>query len=1051
MKGDRSRRTFRRERHLTAVRAQQGRVTVDADWNEQNDIVTHRLDWTFRDIIGRAAGPVDPDSFKVTIVGNAIKVSPGRFYVGGRLLENEAPVTLPAQPHLSGGYCVLNAPSPPAFDITKPPAGEYAVMLDSWVRHVTVLEMPALLEPALGGVDTATRHQSVWQIKLMKIANDTSCAAVLDSPAWLQYAVPSPARMAADTDTPPPSPDQCDLSPSGGYQGLENNLYHVEIHDPGPAGTGAGTATFKWAVDNASVATLATGWDNNRTLTIASMPGDFTRGFKIGDTVELIDVQTELRERPGLMLKVDDLVGDTMILSGPHQLGSATDGAAAAARQLRVRRWEAGPVSIPKNVNWLALGTDGVRVNFDKNVTYRTGDYWEIPARTATNAIEWPGGAQPPANIAHLMTPLARVRIDAAGKFTLLGDCRTLFPPLSAVLSLHYVGGDGQQAEPNEAGNTAKLPLARPLVVAVMRGKLPVVGAPVQFTLKSGAGTLSPATPVLTDSNGLASCAWSLDPDFGPPSPPPKILDKPQEVEARMLDDVGAPFGNPVRFGARVLGLIEMKLAGGDTQSQVVPYGDPDPVKLPEPLCVAVTRAGMPLADALVRFTPIDGGAGSLSKVGGGAGTPHLDVHTDAQGIARCLWTLLPDKPIGHVRAHLRKSGVDYGAPDVIFSANLIQLPKPGGACCVTVGEGADYRTVNEAIDDLLDQEVDDICLCLTAGDHELTSSIRFSEGRSTNLSIHGCGAATRLNFGSHSILAFGIRSLEMADFHFDAEEEVVLAVWVGSVTMRRLTGRTGAWVLAADRCAMVTVEDCELEAFYPNAAPPPLPAPPPPSGTAPAGGGSAARASTSGLTDVSIAAIGVGFFSTSIDSGFRPVVQARDLIMVEGYEGHIRIVRNRLKGAINVGGAGPDFFSHVDYVVAWKRLRVRLTEGGTLTIADNLMFDLRLTGEPARLLGLDGSATREPNTVKVPRLARLERNEIWAPRSVLAARYAFVDGNRFVAGGPDTEQLLVIVPREGDNDPTVKIVGNSGSRGSLIVATGFPDEAANRPLVIRS
>jgi hypothetical protein len=1049
MTGDRSRGTFKEKLHLTSVRAQQGRVMLDADWNEQNDIVTHRLDWTFRDIIGRAAGPVDPDSFKVRIVGNAIKVSPGRYYVGGRLLENDAQVTLPAQPHLSGGYCVLNAPFAPAFDVPKPPAGEYAVMLDSWVRHVTVLEMPALLEPALHGVDTATRHQSVWQIKLMKIANGTSCSAVLDSPGWLHYAVPSPAKMEADTDTPPPAPDQCDLSPNGGYRGLDNNLYRVEIHDPGPAGTAAGTATVKWTVDNASVATLATGWDNSRTLTLASMPGDFTRGFKIGDTVELIDVKTELREQPGLMLVVDDLVGDTMTLSGPHLLGAATDGAAAAARQLRVRRWE-GPISIPKNVNWLALGTDGVRVNFAKNVTYRTGDYWEIPARTAPNDIEWPGGAQPPANIAHLMTPLARVKVDAAGNFTLLGDCRTLFPPLSAMLSLHYVGGGGQQAEPNEAGNSAALPLAEPLAVAVMRGKVPVIGAPVQFTIKSGAGTLSPAIPVLTDSNGLASCTWSLDPALGPSSPPPKILDRPQEVEARMLDDVGTPFGNPVRFGARVLGLIEMKLAGGDTQTQAVPYGDADPVKLREPLCVAVTRANRPLPDATVRFTPIDGGAGSLSLAGGGAGTPHVEVLTDAEGMARCMWTVLPDKKIGHVRAHLRKNGVDFGAPDVVFSANLIQLP--GRACCVTVGKGADYETLGAAIQTLLDKDVTDICICLTAGDHALSEEIWLA-GREVrvNLSIHGCGPATRLDFGDHSIVAINSGAFEMADLHFKAAREVLIAVGLPSVTLRRLTGRSGGFALGAQDCAAVTVEDCDLEAFDPgNLAPRPATRPAP---AEPAGGGRAGRVVA--RADSSLAGP-KRFVDTSVITTtgllFGVVEVARDLILLAGYDGQVRIVRNRLNGAINVGGQQPNVMPRLQYLSLWKAKRIQpvLRTGGTLTIADNMMHDLRVTGEPARVLGIEGPNPGATEPVDVPRLARLERNEIWAEGSVLAARYAFVDGNRFMAGGRDTEQLLVIVPDESDDDPTVKIVGNSGPNGSLIVTTGFPDELANRPLLVR-
>ena len=346
------------------------------------------------------------------------------------------------------------------------------------------------------------------------------------------------------------------------------------------------------------------------------------------------------------MLVVADLVGDTMTLSAPHQLGAAADGAIAAARKLRVRRWEAGPLSIPKGTTWLALGTDGVRVNFDKNVSYRTGDYWMIPARTATNDIEWPGGAQPPANIPHLLTPLARIKVDGAGGITLLSDCRTLFPPLSALISLLYVGGDGQQAEPKEAGNAAALPLAKPLTVAVMRGKLPVAGAPVRFDIVGGTGSLNgggTSTTVPTDANGLANCNWSLAPN---------VSDAAQQVEARMLDDGNAAFGNPVRFGARVFGLLEMKLAGGDTQTQANPPGGSAPIELAEPLRVAVTRANRPLANALVRFT-LTGGTGSLREIGGGAGAASVDVQTDAEGIAACLLTLVPGGPFGQVRAQL--------------------------------------------------------------------------------------------------------------------------------------------------------------------------------------------------------------------------------------------------------------------------------------------------------------------------------------------------------------------------------------------------------------
>ncbi|HEX3531938.1 MAG TPA: DUF6519 domain-containing protein, partial [Thermoanaerobaculia bacterium] len=37
MKGDFSRDTFRKRKHYNRVRMQQGRVQLDADWNEQGD------------------------------------------------------------------------------------------------------------------------------------------------------------------------------------------------------------------------------------------------------------------------------------------------------------------------------------------------------------------------------------------------------------------------------------------------------------------------------------------------------------------------------------------------------------------------------------------------------------------------------------------------------------------------------------------------------------------------------------------------------------------------------------------------------------------------------------------------------------------------------------------------------------------------------------------------------------------------------------------------------------------------------------------------------
>ena len=57
MRGDFSRETFDRVKHFSRVLQQQGRVQLDADWNEQTAIVLHYLRTLAADLIGPFAGP----------------------------------------------------------------------------------------------------------------------------------------------------------------------------------------------------------------------------------------------------------------------------------------------------------------------------------------------------------------------------------------------------------------------------------------------------------------------------------------------------------------------------------------------------------------------------------------------------------------------------------------------------------------------------------------------------------------------------------------------------------------------------------------------------------------------------------------------------------------------------------------------------------------------------------------------------------------------------------------------------------------------------------
>ena len=57
MRGDFSRDTFNPGKHYAGVLMQQGRVQLDADWNEQIAILLRSLETLTKDLIGPYGGP----------------------------------------------------------------------------------------------------------------------------------------------------------------------------------------------------------------------------------------------------------------------------------------------------------------------------------------------------------------------------------------------------------------------------------------------------------------------------------------------------------------------------------------------------------------------------------------------------------------------------------------------------------------------------------------------------------------------------------------------------------------------------------------------------------------------------------------------------------------------------------------------------------------------------------------------------------------------------------------------------------------------------------
>jgi len=446
MKGDFSRDTFDRQHRFARVLMQQGRVLLDADWNEQTSILLHYLRSLAADIIGPRGGP--GDGFKI-VCDDAYKcdfvIARGHYYVDGILCENEPPGRCPP----GGEAAPLRYTWQPDYPLRRDDQARlrndtsYLVYLDVWERHLTHLEVDHIRELALGGPDTATRARVVWQVKVAErpkdAPDDASCAELLDR------AVSHGARcLRARARVAAPSEDPCIIPPEARYRGAENQLYRVEIHDGGSAGAAGCGATFKWSRDNGSVVVAIRALQGS-IATLDSLGPDRRRSIAEGAWVEVVDDYSVLRSAPRPLVKVDavDAVRSQATLAVPEGVELPVFDEHATTHPI-LRRWDQGSAALPvREGKWIDL-EDGIQVYFEPGGAYRTGDYWLIPARTAVGDVLWssePGadGARPaalaPHGIEHHVAPLARISLDGNGAVRCDADCRCSFDPICGAVA----------------------------------------------------------------------------------------------------------------------------------------------------------------------------------------------------------------------------------------------------------------------------------------------------------------------------------------------------------------------------------------------------------------------------------------------------------------------------------------------------------------------------------------------------------------------------------------------------------------------------------------
>ncbi len=325
------------------------------------------------------------------------------------------------------------------------------IYLDVWERLVTFVEDDGIREVALDGADTAARTKLVCQVK------QTSGTCTTDLKGTFQPA--NRGFLMAQAQQTSVSTNPCVIAPNASYSGPENQLYRVEIHTGGVYdGT---TQTFKWSRENGSVIfpivnlTSSAGTASSAattTVILENLGRDDRFGLSENDWVEIQDDDYVLLNSAGTLLQVQSIDSSnlTVTLAGTPAL------TVNMKKHPLLRRWDqsAGDpaqgglqlgsdnaaliVEATRGSAWLNL-EDGIQIQFQpapqgSTNQYRTGDYWLIPARTATADVEWPTDATgtpralPPDGVDHHYAPLAMIKMSDG---IVAGTCQQEFTQLA--------------------------------------------------------------------------------------------------------------------------------------------------------------------------------------------------------------------------------------------------------------------------------------------------------------------------------------------------------------------------------------------------------------------------------------------------------------------------------------------------------------------------------------------------------------------------------------------------------------------------------------------
>jgi hypothetical protein len=428
MASDRARVSFDPSWKWRGLVAQQGRVTVEADWNEAEAIQALSDRLAALDGIGPLGTP--DGGYAVTAGGSGspvgagpgpLTVGTGTVYVGGVRLDLDQEVVLDGAPQpdwLDQSTDTLwVAPEPAEPSPPSPPSGpaNELVYLLAVEQEVSASEVPELADVALGGPDTMQRLRILQRFVRWPTASaDCSQAWAEVQAAWKTIGLDfdsstmllgSAARLEVSFDPVPPTAGPCEPAATGGYLGPENQMIRVQVASVDPS---TGVPTIVWGFDDATFLyelQSAVPGSTGMVLTLTQNPVDSYHYPQVGQAVELLRTAAALSPTDdgngpfdyiasgsGFVTTVASAYSPTLMnLTVADQL-PADYLSTSVTPQLYLRVWQdtvPAPAGTPVELKAAGAAT-GIQVTLTSSEGFHPGDFWCFAVRPSEPQLVYP-------------------------------------------------------------------------------------------------------------------------------------------------------------------------------------------------------------------------------------------------------------------------------------------------------------------------------------------------------------------------------------------------------------------------------------------------------------------------------------------------------------------------------------------------------------------------------------------------------------------------------------------------------------------------------------